>query len=174
MARGSTVETYAALRLEVDSLWRWAGCYGPLRGSKSLPITATEVVVRFKRPPLTHISHMDANYLRFRLNPEIVIGLGARVKRMGSSNQTDPGRIDAGGARQGDEVDAYERLLTDAMAGERLLFVREDAVDAAWAIVDQGPGQRHPRSSLRARELGSQPEADKPRRARWRRGNNPT
>jgi glucose-6-phosphate 1-dehydrogenase len=136
VAAGSTVETYAALRLEVDS-WRWAGVPWLLRAGKSLPITATEVVVRFKRPPLTHISHMDANYLRFRLNPEIAIGLGARVKRLGLSNQTDPVELTLVEHTQGDEVDAYERLLTDAMAGERLLFVREDAVDAAWAIVDQ-------------------------------------
>jgi glucose-6-phosphate 1-dehydrogenase len=135
VAAGSTVETYAALRLEVDS-WRWAGVPWILRAGKSLPVTATEVVVRFKRPPLTHISQSDANYLRFRLNPEIAIGLGARVKRLGLSNQTDPVELTLVEHAQGDEVDAYERLLTDAMAGERLLFVREDAVDAAWAIVD--------------------------------------
>ena len=135
VAAGSTVETYAALRLEVDS-WRWAGVPWILRAGKRLPVTATEVVVRFKRPPLTHISKSDANYLRFRLNPEIAIGLGARVKRLGLSNQTDPVELTLVEHTQGDEVDAYERLLTDAMAGERLLFVREDAVDAAWAIVD--------------------------------------
>jgi glucose-6-phosphate 1-dehydrogenase len=135
VAPGSTVETYAALRLEVDS-WRWAGVPWILRAGKSLPLTATEVVVRFKRPPLTHISQSDANYLRFRLSPEIAIGLGARVKRLGLSNQTDPVELTLVEHTQGDEVDAYERLLTDAMASERLLFVREDAVDAAWAIVD--------------------------------------
>ncbi|HLZ28864.1 MAG TPA: glucose-6-phosphate dehydrogenase [Chloroflexota bacterium] len=135
VAPRSSVETYAALRLEVDS-WRWAGVPWMLRAGKSLPVTTTEVLVRFKRPPLTHISHMDANYLRFRLNPEIAIGLGARVKRLGLSNQTDPVELTLVEHPHGDEVDAYERLLTDAMAGERLLFVREDAVDAAWAIVD--------------------------------------
>jgi glucose-6-phosphate 1-dehydrogenase len=135
VAPGSHVETFAALRLEVDS-WRWAGVPWLLRAGKSLPVTATEVLVRFKRPPLTHISHIDANYLRFRLNPEIAIGLGARVKRLGLSNQTDPVELTLVEHPKGDEVDAYERLLTDAMAGERLLFVREDAVDAAWAIVD--------------------------------------
>jgi glucose-6-phosphate 1-dehydrogenase len=132
---GSTVETYAALRLEVDS-WRWAGVPWLLRAGKNLPITATEVLVRFKRPPLTHISKSDANYLRFRLSPEIAIGLGARVKRLGLSDETTPVELTLVEHPQGDEVDAYERLLTDAMAGERLLFVREDAVDAAWAIVD--------------------------------------
>jgi glucose-6-phosphate 1-dehydrogenase len=135
VAVGSTVETYAALRLEVDS-WRWAGVPWLIRAGKSLPVTTTEVMVRFKRPPLTHISKSDANYLRFRLNPEIVIGQGVRVKRLGLSNQTEPVELTLVENAKGDEVDAYERLLTDAMAGERLLFVREDAVDAAWAIVD--------------------------------------
>ena len=135
VAVGSTVETYAALRLEVDS-WRWAGVPWLIRAGKSLPVTATEVMVRFKRPPLTHISKSDANYLRFRLNPEIVIGQGVRVKRLGLSNQTEPVELTLVENAKGDEVDAYERLLTDAMAGERLLFVREDAVDAAWATVD--------------------------------------
>ena len=135
VAVGSTVETYAALRLEVDS-WRWAGVPWLIRAGKSLLVTATEVMVRFKRPPLTHISKSDANYLRFRLNPEIVIGQGVRVKRLGLSNQTEPVELTLVENAKGDEVDAYERLLTDAMAGERLLFVREDAVDAAWAIVD--------------------------------------
>ncbi|MDQ6669517.1 MAG: glucose-6-phosphate dehydrogenase [Chloroflexota bacterium] len=135
VAAGSTVETYAALRLEVDS-WRWAGVPWLLRAGKRLPVTATEVLVRFRRPPLTHISQRDANHLRFRLTPDIAIGLGARVKRLGLTNQTDPVELTLVEHAQGDEVDAYERLLTDAMAGERLLFVREDAVDAAWAIVD--------------------------------------
>ncbi len=136
VAPGSTVETYAALRLEVDS-WRWAGVPWLLRAGKRLPVTATEVMVRFKRPPLTHISQSDANHLRLRLTPDIVIGLGARVKRLGLTNQTDTVELTLVEHSQGDEVDAYERLLTDAMAGERLLFVREDAVDAAWAVVDQ-------------------------------------
>jgi glucose-6-phosphate 1-dehydrogenase len=135
VAPGSTIETYAALQLEVDS-WRWAGVPWILRAGKCLPVTATEVLVRFKRPPLTHISQTDANYLRFRLNPEIAIGMGARVKRLGLSNQTEPVELTLVEHPHGDEVDAYERLLTDAMAGERLLFVREDAVDAAWAVVD--------------------------------------
>jgi glucose-6-phosphate 1-dehydrogenase len=135
VAPGSDVETYAAVRLEVDS-WRWAGVPWIIRAGKCLPITATEVLVRFKRPPLTHISQTDANYLRFRLGPEIVIGLGARTKRLGLQLETAPVELTVVEHPHGDEVDAYERLLSDAMAGERLLFVREDAVDAAWAVVD--------------------------------------
>jgi glucose-6-phosphate 1-dehydrogenase len=135
VAADSDVETFAALRLEIDS-WRWAGVPWVLRAGKCLPVTATEVLVRFKRPPLTHISKTDANYLRFRLGPEIAIGLGARVKRLGIQLETAPVELSVVEHPGGDEVDAYERLLSDAMAGERLLFVREDAVDAAWAIVD--------------------------------------
>ncbi len=135
VAAGSTVETFAAVRLEIDS-WRWAGVPFVIRAGKNLPATATEVVVRFQRPPLLHLAQTDANYLRFRLGPDIAIGLGTRVKAPGKQMQTMPNELSAVTHPRADEMDAYERLLTDAMAGEGLLFVREDAVDAAWAIVD--------------------------------------
>ena len=135
VAPGSTVETFAAVRLEVDS-WRWAGVPFFIRAGKSLPVTATEVLVDLKQPPLSRLSPEESNYFRFRLGPKISISIGARVKRPG----TDPGSIptelvavrDGGKA----EVDAYERLLTDAMKGDATLFVREDAVEAAWRVVD--------------------------------------
>ena len=135
VAPGSTVETFAAVRLEVDS-WRWAGVPFVMRAGKCLPVTETEVIVEFQRPPLLRVSQREANYLRFRLGPEIGIGLGTRVKAPGKQMQTIPSELAAVQHPRADEMDAYERLLTDAMAGERLLFVREDAVDAAWAIVD--------------------------------------
>ncbi len=135
VAPGSTVETFAALRLEVDS-WRWAGVPFVLRAGKNLPVTATEVLVRFQRPPLLRLAQTDANYLRFRLGPDIAIGLGTRVKAPGKQMETVPSELMAVSHPVADELDAYERLLTDAMAGEGLLFVREDAVDAAWAIVE--------------------------------------
>jgi glucose-6-phosphate 1-dehydrogenase len=135
VAADSTVETFAAVRLEVDS-WRWAGVPFLIRAGKNLPVTATEVLVRFQRPPLLHLGQNAANYLRFRLGPDIAIGLGARVKAAGKQMQTLPSELTAVAHPSADDVDAYERLLTDAMAGEGLLFVREDAVDAAWAIVD--------------------------------------
>jgi glucose-6-phosphate 1-dehydrogenase len=135
VGRGSTVETFAALRLEVDS-WRWSGVPFVIRTGKNLPVTATEVAVRFQRPPLTRLAQSEANYMRFRLGPDIAIGLGARVKAAGKQMQTMAAELAAVAQPRSDEVDAYERLLTDAMAGEGLLFVREDTVDAAWAIVD--------------------------------------
>ncbi|MCA1646215.1 MAG: glucose-6-phosphate dehydrogenase [Chloroflexi bacterium] len=131
----SSVETFAAVRLEVDS-WRWAGVPFVIRAGKKLPVTVTEVVVRFQRPPLLHLAQNDANYLRFRLGPDIGIGLGTRIKAPGKQMQTVPTELTAVAHPFADEMDAYERLLTDAMAGEGLLFVREDAVDAAWAVVD--------------------------------------
>ncbi len=135
VAPGSTVETFAAVRLEVDS-WRWAGVPFVLRTGKNMPVTATEVAVRFQRPPLLRLAQTEANYLRFRLGPDIVIGLGTRVKAPGKQMETVPTELAAVSHPVSDEMDAYERLLTDAMAGEGLLFVREDAVDAAWAIVE--------------------------------------
>src|SRR6266851_5108442 len=135
VAPGSTVETFAAVRLEVDS-WRWAGVPFVLRAGKNLPVTATEVVVRFQRPPLLRLAQTDANYLRFRLGPDIAIGLGTRIKAPGKQMETIASELAAAAHPVADELDAYERLLTDAMAGEGLLFVREDAVDAAWAIVE--------------------------------------
>jgi glucose-6-phosphate 1-dehydrogenase len=94
------------------------------------------VEVRFQRPPLLRLSQTEANYLRFRLGPDIAIGLGTRVKAPGTQMETMPSELMAVTHPAADEMDAYERLLTDAMAGEGLLFVREDAVDAAWAIVE--------------------------------------
>jgi glucose-6-phosphate 1-dehydrogenase len=135
VAPGSRVETFAAVRLDIDS-WRWAGVPFVIRAGKSLPVTATEVAVRFQRPPLARLAECESNYLRFRLGPDIAIGLGMRVKARGKQMQTVAAELAAVAEPSADEVDAYERLLTDAMAGEGLLFVREDAVDAAWAIVD--------------------------------------
>jgi glucose-6-phosphate 1-dehydrogenase len=135
VAAESTVETFAAARLEVDS-WRWAGVPFFVRAGKNLPVTATEVTVRLQRPPLTRLAQSDANYMRFRLGPDIAIGLGTRVKAPGKQMQTTPVELSAVARPRADEVEAYERLLTDAMVGEGLLFVREDAVDAAWAIVE--------------------------------------
>jgi glucose-6-phosphate 1-dehydrogenase len=143
VAPNSTVETFAALRLEVDS-WRWEGVPFFIRAGKSLPLTATEVLVDLKRAPLSRLSPHDSNYLRFRLGPTISISLGVRVKKPG----TEPGSIgqeliavrDAGL----DEVDAYERLLTDAMKGDPTLFVREDAVEEAWKVVEGVLGDAAP------------------------------
>ncbi len=131
----STVETYAAVRLEVDS-WRWASVPFFIRAGKSLPLTATEVLVDLKCPPLSRLSPEESNYFRFRLGPHISISLGARVKKPGTEPGSMPTELMAVRAGGKDEVDAYERLLTDAMKGDPTLFVREDAVEAAWRVVD--------------------------------------
>ncbi|MGE5413940.1 MAG: glucose-6-phosphate dehydrogenase, partial [Syntrophomonadaceae bacterium] len=140
---GSTVETYAAVRLEIDS-WRWAGVPFFIRAGKRLPMTATEVIVDLKRPPLSRLSSEESNYFRFRLGPNIAIGIGARVKKPGTEDASIPTELMAVQNAGGDEVGAYERLLTDAMRGDPTLFVREDAVEAAWAVVDKVLGDVTP------------------------------
>jgi glucose-6-phosphate 1-dehydrogenase len=143
VAADSTVETFAAVRLEVGS-WRWAGVPFFIRAGKCLPLTATEVIVDLKRPPLSRLSPEESNYFRFRLGPKISISIGARVKKPGTEAGSMPTELmavrDAGGA----EVGAYERLLTDAMKGDPTLFVREDAVEAAWKVVDGVLGDATP------------------------------
>ncbi len=135
VAPGSTVETFAAVKLEVDS-WRWKGVPFLIRAGKSLPLTATEVHVDLKRPPLSRLSPEDNNYLRFRLGPKISISLGARIKKPGTGAGSMATELVAVRDAGRDEVDAYERLLTDAMKGDPTLFVREDAVEEAWRVVD--------------------------------------
>ncbi|MFY9549795.1 MAG: glucose-6-phosphate dehydrogenase [Thermoanaerobaculia bacterium] len=136
VAPGSTVETFAAVRLEIDS-WRWAGVPFFIRAGKSLALTATEVLVDLKRPPLSRLSPEESNYFRFRLGPEISISIGARIKRPGAEMESMPTELMAVDHSDKDDMDAYERLLTDAMRGDATLFVREDAVEAAWAVVDE-------------------------------------
>ncbi len=131
----SDVETFAAVRLEIDS-WRWAGVPFLIRAGKCLPITATEVFVKLRNPPLAKMGVDGRNYFRFRLGPDIEISLGGRVKRPGPLMAPMPVELSAVKYDNSDEMAAYERLLTDAMKGDQLLFVRQDAVEAAWAIVD--------------------------------------
>jgi glucose-6-phosphate 1-dehydrogenase len=134
VAPDSSVETYVALRLQIDS-WRWNGVPFLIRAGKSLPVTATEVIVELKPPPV-HWTVPGENYFRFRLGPELSIALGAQVKKTGMGMTTVPIELAVVEKPQNDEVDAYERLLTEAMHGESMLFVREDAVEAAWTIVE--------------------------------------
>jgi len=135
VARDSMVETFAAVRLYIDS-WRWDGVPFFIRAGKCLPVTATEVLVKLQRPPLSKLAMGDTNYLRFRLSPDVTIGLGARVKRPGEGMVGDPTELKVVHYPDGDEMDAYERLLGDAMAGDATLFARQDAVEAAWAVVE--------------------------------------
>jgi glucose-6-phosphate 1-dehydrogenase len=131
----SDVETFAAVRLEVDS-WRWSGVPFLIRAGKKLPITATEVFVKLRKPPLAKAGTDGRNYYRFRLGPDFELSLGARVKRPGPLMVPMPVELSAVKYATSDEMAAYQRLLTDAMKGDQLLFVRQDAVEAAWEIVD--------------------------------------
>jgi glucose-6-phosphate 1-dehydrogenase len=133
--QNSEVETFAAVRLEVDS-WRWSGVPFLIRAGKRMPVTATEVFVKLRKPPLTKTGADGRNYFRFRLGPDFELSLGARVKRPGPLMAPMPVELSAVKYTTTDEMDAYDRLLTDAMRGDQLLFVRQDAVEAAWAIVD--------------------------------------
>jgi glucose-6-phosphate 1-dehydrogenase len=152
VAANSQIETFAAVRLEVDS-WRWAGVPFLIRAGKSLPVTATEVLVKLKKPPLGRLSAGN-NYLRFRLGPDISISLGASVKRPGAAMVSMAAELSAVKTTHGDEVEAYERLLGDAIHGDAILFVREDAVEAAWSIVEPILGNVTPVYEYEPRQWG--------------------
>jgi glucose-6-phosphate 1-dehydrogenase len=137
VAAESNVETYAAMRLRLDT-WRWAGVPFLIRTGKCLPVTATEVLVELKRPPFDVFGEReprDANYLRFRLTPDMSISLGARAKRPGDLMVGEEVELFAA-HESGTERPAYERLLGDAARGDQMLFAREDSVEAAWRVVD--------------------------------------
>jgi glucose-6-phosphate 1-dehydrogenase len=135
----SDVETYAALRFEIDS-WRWAGVPFFVRTGKRLPVTATEVLATFRRPPQRLFDEPlppRTNYLRFRLGPDrVAIALGARIKAHGEAMVGHETELFACNA-QTDEMLPYERLLGDALRGDASLFARQDSVEVAWAIVDR-------------------------------------
>jgi glucose-6-phosphate 1-dehydrogenase len=135
VAPHSTVETFAAVRLHIDS-WRWEGVPFYIRAGKCLPTTSTEVLVSLKRPPLRHVGPEETNYLRFRLSPDVVIALGARVKKPGDQMVSEPTELKVVNQHDAEEMDAYERLLGEAMEGDSTLFARQDGVEAAWAIVE--------------------------------------
>jgi glucose-6-phosphate 1-dehydrogenase len=134
VAPDSTVETFAAVRLHIDSS-RWEGVPFLIRAGKSLATTATEVIVSFKEPPVIRPAGGETNYVRFRLSPEMEIAIGARVKRPGEELVTEPTELQVTHRPSGDEMTPYERLLGDAMDGDEMLFAREDGVEAAWAVV---------------------------------------
>ena len=139
VAMHSDVETFCALRLFIDS-WRWDGVPWYLRSGKFLPDTATEILVELKPPPQKLFADAEsltgrANYVRFRLSPNSAVALAARVKLAGKDFVGEQRELYLSDERPGGET-PYERLLGDAMAGNGALFTREDAVDAAWAVVD--------------------------------------
>ncbi len=139
VAKNSDVETFCAMKLFIDS-WRWEGVPWYLRSGKYLPDTAHEVLVELKPPPQKLFTDSapttgPANYLRFRISPSSAIALAARVKRAGKKFVGDQRELYLIEEQPGEES-PYERLLGDAMAGDGALFTREDAVEAAWAVVD--------------------------------------
>jgi glucose-6-phosphate 1-dehydrogenase len=136
VAPDSQVETFAALRLEVNS-WRWQGVPFYLRAGKSLPVTCTEMLVRLRRPPTVFPTcNPAANYFRFRISPDITGAFGLTVNDPEEKMVGQQIELLASRHPSVEEVDAYERVLGDAMEGDATLFAREDYVEEAWRIVD--------------------------------------
>jgi len=136
VAPGSMVETFVALRLQIDS-WRWQGVPFYIRAGKRLPVTCTEVVVRLRQPPtMFHSFDLEPNYCRFRISPDITIAIGSNVIAPGHETRSQTAEMLGTRLPRADEMDAYERVLGDAMHGDATLFAREDYVEEAWRIVD--------------------------------------
>jgi len=136
VAPNSQVETFAAMKLEINS-WRWRGVPFYIRAGKCLPVTCTELVVRLRRPP-TIFQNFDLkpNYFRFRVSPDNAIAVGLNVAAPSDDAVGVTSEITGCRHPPPDEMDAYERVLGDAMAGDATLFAREDYVEEAWRIVD--------------------------------------
>src|SRR6266487_2836325 len=161
VAPRSQVETFAALKLFLDT-WRWADVPFYIRAGKSLPETATEILVEFKTPPLTvfgEVEPLQSNYYRFRLSPDVLISLGARTKVPGEAMWGEGVELIVR-SHHTDGMPPYERLLGDAMRGDPTLFVREDSVEAAWEVVDPILGKISPLYQYAPNTWGP-PEADR-------------
>jgi glucose-6-phosphate 1-dehydrogenase len=132
----STVETFAAVKLEIDS-WRWQGVPFFIRAGKRLPVTSTEIVVRLKKPPTMFKGYdLRSNYFRFQISPAIVLAVGMMSLAPGDDKTGALVEMEAARHPAPHEMDAYERLLGDAMRGDPTLFAREESVEEAWRIVD--------------------------------------
>jgi len=136
VAPDSKVETFAALRLEIDS-WRWQGVPFYIRAGKCLPVTCAEVVVRLRRPPTMYQSFdLESNYCRLRISPDVTIAIGANTVAPESEARCQTAEMVGTRLPLAEDMDAYERVLGDAMQGDATLFAREDYVEEAWRIVD--------------------------------------
>ena len=135
VAPDSGVETFAALRLTVDN-WRWDGVPIFIRAGKAMPVTCTEIVARLRRPPAILSANADPNYLRMRVSPETELAFGLNVMDRDETGAGETIELVASRRAAANDRDAYERVLTDALAGDRTLFAREDHVEEAWRIVD--------------------------------------
>jgi glucose-6-phosphate 1-dehydrogenase len=136
VAPDSRTETFAAVKLAVNN-WRWQGVPFYIRAGKCLPVTATEVIVRFRRPPsLYSDATAPPNRMRFRISPDVLIALETLVKAPGEALAGRPAELVAMRRPDSAVMDAYERLLGDAMKGNKTEFAREDYVEEAWRIVE--------------------------------------
>jgi len=136
VAKDSQVETFAGLRLEINS-WRWKGVPFYIRAGKHLPVTCTEVVGRFRKPPTVIPDNILAeNHLRLRINPDVTIAMGMTVMGAREEIVAQPTEMVASRLPRAGEMDAYERVLGAAMDGDATLFARQDYVEEAWRIVD--------------------------------------
>src|SRR5437879_1427987 len=136
VAKDSQTETFAGLKLEINS-WRWKGVPFYIRAGKCLPVTSTEIVGKFRKPPtLIPDSLLVENHLRLRLSPEVTIAMGMMALAPGEGLSLQTGEMVASHSPRADEMDAYERVLGAAMAGDSSLFAREDYVEEAWRIVE--------------------------------------
>ncbi len=136
VAPDSQVETFAAVRLDIDS-WRWKGVPFYIRAGKCLPETCTEVLARFRKPPtLIPQSEVLSNHMRFRVSPEVTIALGMAVPSLENNLVGQMAEMLVSRTPKPGEMEAYERLLADAMAGDATQFARQDYVEEAWRIVD--------------------------------------
>jgi glucose-6-phosphate 1-dehydrogenase len=136
VAPDSKVETFAALKLYVDS-WRWRGVPFYLRAGKCLAVTSTEIQIHFRQPPTMYKDYkLASNYVRLRISPDIAMAFGLNVTSPVEESKSELEELIASRHPCAKEMDAYERVLTDAMAGDPTLFAREDYVEEAWRIVD--------------------------------------
>jgi glucose-6-phosphate 1-dehydrogenase len=136
VARDSQTETFAALKLNINS-WRWKDVPFYIRAGKCLPVTCTEIVARFRKPPaLMPGSVLKENHLRLRLSPDVTIAMGMMTLAADDEFSVEAGEMIASRSPRAGEMDAYERLLGAAMEGDGTLFAREDYVEEAWRIVD--------------------------------------
>jgi glucose-6-phosphate 1-dehydrogenase len=163
----STMETFAALRLHVDN-WRWAGVPFYVRAGKRMPASRSEVLVALKAPPYSVFGEnlcdgARTNYIRFRLGPDVAIAMGVRSKLGGETMVGEEAELVAT-QRKGEELDAYARLLGDAMKGDATLFAREDSIEAQWRVVEPILGNVTP---LHEYDPGTWGPADVARLTSW-------
>jgi glucose-6-phosphate 1-dehydrogenase len=136
VAKDSQMETFAALKLEINS-WRWKGVPFYIRAGKNLPVTCTEILGRLRKPPsLIEADLLKENHLRIRINPDMTIAMGMMVMSPREDLSAEKIEMLASRLPQAGGIDAYERLLGSAMAGDTTMFAREDYVEEAWRIVD--------------------------------------